>query len=346
MKVWAEADRRTALAGADFVITCFSVGGFDSMRHDIEIPQRYGIRAADRRQRRAGRLTRALRSVPVLLDIARDVDDDRSRRVPVNVTNPLTALCRSVTRETNVKTVGLCNEWVATTFMLSLLFDCGMHEIDPVLGGREPLPAGDGALGRPRRRLRAAPSALDDPEGSRGVPDLDGPARGTGLEKSRRRPLDASSTCSPTTRCESSSSSGSACSRARVTTTRRVRPRFRPRRQRLRQGVARAHLPAREAHAPTRTPTSRTTRRSATPTTCPSMPSGELVATADRSIVTGRARNLPVNLPNAGNVTNLPDGAVVEIMGTVDARRRDRPRHHDRAERDGGVAAPRQRRRS
>ena len=40
----AELDRKRALAGADFVITCFSVGGFDSMQHDIEIPQRYGIR--------------------------------------------------------------------------------------------------------------------------------------------------------------------------------------------------------------------------------------------------------------------------------------------------------------
>jgi len=39
----AALDRKRALAGADFVITCFSVGGFDSMQHDIDIPQRYGI---------------------------------------------------------------------------------------------------------------------------------------------------------------------------------------------------------------------------------------------------------------------------------------------------------------
>ena len=48
------------------------------------------------------------------------------------------------------------------------------------------------------------------------------------------------------------------------------------------------------------------------------MPSGELVATLLDGIVTGRARALPVNLPNAGNVTNLPDGSVVEIMGIAD----------------------------
>ncbi len=50
------------------------------------------------------------------------------------------------------------------------------------------------------------------------------------------------------------------------------------------------------------------------------MPSGELVATLLDGLVTGQARRLPVNLPNRGNVTNLPDDAVVEIMGVADAQ--------------------------
>src|SRR5215467_13512469 len=44
MTVRAEPDRRAACRGTEFVITAFSVGGFDSMQYDIEIPQRYGIR--------------------------------------------------------------------------------------------------------------------------------------------------------------------------------------------------------------------------------------------------------------------------------------------------------------
>jgi alpha-galactosidase len=48
------------------------------------------------------------------------------------------------------------------------------------------------------------------------------------------------------------------------------------------------------------------------------MRSGELVATTVDGMVTGEPRALPVNLPNAGNVTNLPDGSVVEIMGVAD----------------------------
>ena len=82
------------------------------MQHDIEIPQRYGIRQPIGDSVGPGGILRALRSVPVLLDIARDVEAVAPDAWFVNVTNPLTALCRSVTRETNVKTVGLCNEWV------------------------------------------------------------------------------------------------------------------------------------------------------------------------------------------------------------------------------------------
>jgi len=48
-------------------------------------------------------------------------------------------------------------------------------------------------------------------------------------------------------------------------------------------------------------------------------PSGELVAPLLEALVTGKPRDLPVNLPNRGQVTNLPDGVVVEAMGTADA---------------------------
>src|SRR4029079_4388778 len=87
-----------------------------------------------------GGLLRALRSVPVLLDIARDVETIAPDAWLVNVTNPLTALCRSVTREPGVKTVGLCNEWVGATFNLSLALDCGMQDLDPVLAGVKHFP--------------------------------------------------------------------------------------------------------------------------------------------------------------------------------------------------------------
>lgn len=51
----------------------------------------------------------------------------------------------------------------------------------------------------------------------------------------------------------------------------------------------------------------------------PRVPSGELVVPVIEAVVTGRARRLPVNVPNAGNVGTVPDGAVVEVMATVDS---------------------------
>ena len=185
-----------ALAGADFVITAFSVGGFDSMQHDIEIPQRYGIRQPIGDSVGPGGIMRALRSVPVLLDIARDVEAVAPDAWLVNVTNPLTALCRSVTRETDVKTVGLCNEWVGCTWMLSLLLDCGMHEIDPVLGGVNHFPLAtslrSSATTTASRALRAL---LDDP-GARPRPSRSGWIRPTaaGGRRSRRPSTGRSST--------------------------------------------------------------------------------------------------------------------------------------------------------
>ena len=94
----------------------------------------------------------------MLLDIARDVETVAPDAWLVNVTNPLTALCRSVTRETGVKTVGLCNEWVGATFNLSLALDCGMQDLDPVLAGVNHFPLavelrvnGEDAFAQPAR---------------------------------------------------------------------------------------------------------------------------------------------------------------------------------------------------
>ncbi len=64
MTVEAESDRRRALTGADFVITAFSMGGFDSMQHDIEIPQRFGIRQPIGDSVGPGGIMRALAKAP------------------------------------------------------------------------------------------------------------------------------------------------------------------------------------------------------------------------------------------------------------------------------------------
>ncbi len=129
-----------ALSGAEYVIATFSVGGFGSMRHDIEIPARYGVRQTVGDSVGPGGISRALRSVPVILDVARTMERCCPDALLVNVSNPLTALCRAVTRETSINTIGLCAEIVGLKFVLSLLFDADFTSVDPVVAGVNHLP--------------------------------------------------------------------------------------------------------------------------------------------------------------------------------------------------------------
>jgi alpha-galactosidase len=140
LSVTATTDLDEALTDADFVITCFTVGGFDSMKHDLQIPAKYGVDQTVGDSVGPGGISRALRSIPVLLGIAKAIERRAPNALLLNVTNPLSALCRSVTRETGVRTVGLCNEMIGCKFVTSLLLDADLREVDPVVAGVNHLP--------------------------------------------------------------------------------------------------------------------------------------------------------------------------------------------------------------
>jgi alpha-galactosidase len=114
-------DQREALDGADFVVVAISTGGFDSMRHDLEIPERYGVHQTIGDTVGPGGITRALRNIPVLVGMANDMESVCPDAWLLSVTNPMTTLCRAVTRETSIKTVGLCHEITITHLLMSLL---------------------------------------------------------------------------------------------------------------------------------------------------------------------------------------------------------------------------------
>ncbi len=103
-------DQRRALDGADFVVVTISTGGFESMRVDLEVPARYGIRHSVGDTVGPGGINRSLRNVPVLAGIARDMAEVCPDAWLLNITNPMSCLTRAVCRETPIKTVGLCHE--------------------------------------------------------------------------------------------------------------------------------------------------------------------------------------------------------------------------------------------
>jgi alpha-galactosidase len=140
MTATATTDRRRALEGADFVVVNISTGGFDSMRPDLEVPERYGVRQSVGDTVGPGGVMRALRNIPVFLDIARDVEEQCPDAWLLNLTNPMTTICRALTRETQLKTVGLCHEITITHYLLSLLLDVSFLDVTLTVGGVNHLP--------------------------------------------------------------------------------------------------------------------------------------------------------------------------------------------------------------
>ena len=128
--VRSTTDQRAALRGADFVMVNITTGGFESMALDLDIPWRYGIRQPGGDTLGPGGISRALRNIPVIIGIARDMEDVCPDAWLLNLTNPMTALCRSVTKSTSIKTVGLCHEVTNFRGVLTLLTGADWNALD------------------------------------------------------------------------------------------------------------------------------------------------------------------------------------------------------------------------
>ena len=102
--------RREALRGADFVIDTIQVGLYDPCTIlDFEIPKKYGLRQTIGDTLGIGGIFRGLRTIHVLKDFARDMEEVCPDAWFLNYTNPMAILSGYMQRYTNVKTVGLCH---------------------------------------------------------------------------------------------------------------------------------------------------------------------------------------------------------------------------------------------
>ena len=112
-------DRREALPGARVVTTTIAVGAAEGWGLDLEVPGAYGVVQTVGDSVGPGGVLRALRHVPELVAIARDVADLAPQAQLVNYSNPLTANVRGVTAETGVPTIGLCHGTMHTLAKLN-----------------------------------------------------------------------------------------------------------------------------------------------------------------------------------------------------------------------------------
>ncbi len=103
-------NRKDALRGADYVVNAIQVGGYDPCTiTDFEIPKKYGLEQTIADTLGVGGVFRALRTIPVMMDFARDMEEVCPNAWFLNYTNPMAMLTGAMLRFTKVKTVGLCH---------------------------------------------------------------------------------------------------------------------------------------------------------------------------------------------------------------------------------------------
>ncbi len=118
--ITATTDRREALTGANYVLTMIQVGGYKpSTVVDFEIPKKYGLRQTIADTLGIGGIMRGLRTIPVIFDICRDMEELCPDALLLNYVNPMAMLCWAVDRATSIKSVGLCHSVQGTAEQLA-----------------------------------------------------------------------------------------------------------------------------------------------------------------------------------------------------------------------------------
>jgi alpha-galactosidase len=132
----ATLDRRAALDGADYVVTSFQVGGLrPATLIDFEVPKRFGLRQTIADTVGIGGIMRGLRTIPVLLDVCRDMEELCPDALLLQHVNPMAMLCWAVAEATTIRTVGLCHSVQRTTAQLARDLSIPANEVGHLAAG-------------------------------------------------------------------------------------------------------------------------------------------------------------------------------------------------------------------
>ncbi len=131
---YATTDRREALRGADFVIATFQIGGLEAFGQDYQIPLRHGVDQCIGDTLGPGGIFRALRTIPVAVDMARDMRELCPKSLLLNYVNPMAMVCWAL-GGTGVESVGLCHGVQTTLDLISGYAGVPKNEIDYTCAG-------------------------------------------------------------------------------------------------------------------------------------------------------------------------------------------------------------------
>ncbi len=135
-RIEATLDRRRALDGADYVISLFQVGGYKpGTVIDFAIPRKYGLRQTIADTLGIGGIMRGLRTIPVFLDIVRDMEAVCPDATLLQYVNPMAMNCWAVNRASRINTVGLCHSVQGTAGQLAEDIGVPLDEINYLCAG-------------------------------------------------------------------------------------------------------------------------------------------------------------------------------------------------------------------
>ncbi len=120
-------DRREAIRDADFVTTQLRVGLLEARARDERIPLRHGCIGQETTG--AGGFAKALRTIPVILDICRDMTELAPNAFLLNFTNPAGIVTEAVLKHTNVKSIGLCNLPIGTQMQVAKMMNISADRV-------------------------------------------------------------------------------------------------------------------------------------------------------------------------------------------------------------------------
>jgi len=129
-------DRRRALDGADYAICMIQVGGYKpSTVIDFEIPKKYGLRQTIADTLGIGGIMRGLRTIPVLLDMCRDMEELCTDVTFLQYVNPMAMNCWAINRASKIRTVGLCHSVQGTAGELARDIGVPVEQINYICAG-------------------------------------------------------------------------------------------------------------------------------------------------------------------------------------------------------------------
>jgi alpha-galactosidase len=135
-RVWSTLDRREAIRDADFVVVMIQAGGVDAFEVDYKIPLKYGVDQCIGDSLGPGGIFRGLRTIPVLVDIARDMEAAaKPGAIMLQYANPMAANCLALGKATSVSFVGLCHGVQTTLDLISRYCGVPKEEITYTCGG-------------------------------------------------------------------------------------------------------------------------------------------------------------------------------------------------------------------